>query len=799
MKISLNWLGDFVDLSDHTPQQVADLLSMHTAEVEGVEEYGAELRPLVVGEVVECAPHPAADKLSLTQVDFGAEQTVPVVCGASNVRQGQKIAFAPVGCVLPGGLKIKKAKLRGEASHGMICSGRELELSDDQAGILELACDAEVGRSLAEELGLLDPVLELDNKSLTHRPDLWGHYGFARELAAILGRRLQPLPLLSDYPAAGADPVPIRIEDGTGCSFYAGLRIDLDAPPQASPERIQQRLLATGLRPINDIVDLSNYVMLELGQPTHAFAWPQLAGSCIVVRGAASGEKLTTLDGVERVLDPHDMVIADQQRPVALAGVIGGADSEVGDDTTQLLLESAAFNATSVRRSAHRHGLRSDASARFEKSLDPALADLALRRYCHLLAEIRPQARIVAAPASAGCDEVDLRHIDLDPERCAELLGVGIARDQIGAILQSLGFASEDAGAHLHVRVPSWRASKDVRTAIDLVEEVGRIYGYHKIAEQPLQAPVQAPRADPGRMLERRLVARLHGAHAAYESQGYTFLQHSWAERLGLQGDDFVCVDNPVQDGVDLIRHDPVPTLLEQAVGNLREETSGCLFEIGKGYRPVEQGLPPQRRWLAAVMWRPEGGVEQGPGSLFAAARTVAEDLLRCAGLRRSDPCPGAVDAPWAHPARALTWQDPLALVALLHPRLREELGARRSAIAVVRIDLDELHRLAAAAQPAFRPPSRFPAIKVDVALALPATVPYAEVENALRQAGGRVLEELHMFDLFEGGTLAPGQRSLAFHALLRASDRTLKDKDEQKFLTKVAQAAERLGGGLRS
>lgn len=804
MKISLNWLNDYVDLSDVPAERVAELLSLHTAEVEGVDVFGEAIQDVVVGQVIECGPHPQADKLSMTEVEYGAGETVTVVCGAANVRKGLKIAFAPVGSKLPGDFKIKKAKLRGVESRGMICSERELELSDSHEGIMELADDAPIGTPLVEYMGLLDHVLELDNKSLTHRPDLWGHYGFARELAAILERDLKPLALadLETVDASGTDQaVAINIEDSDGCAYYAGLRVELDGPPQASPDWMQHRLQAVGQRPLDDLVDLTNYILLEIGQPTHAFDLGQISSGQIRVRKAADGEVLRTLDDQERQLLSSDLVIADADQAVALAGVMGGLSSEVTESTRSILLESAVFHPTQVRRTSHRLALRTEASARFEKSLDPSYALQALRRFAHLLAEIRPQAKIAEPVLQAGCDQAPQIQLDFHPQRTAVLLGLDLTPQRMTEILQRLGFATDANGDDLRVTVPSWRATKDVNTEIDLVEEVGRLAGYHNIKPEPLLAPVEVPRRDEMREMCRKLSARLAGAHQAFETQGYTFLSDTWAERLGMQLSDFALVDNPVQEGLRLIRRDPVPSLLDQVAGNRREFANGCLFEIGKGYEPDGDALPKERRWLAAVTWQPASEISHGPASAFGQAKTVVDDLLRTVGvgtLFSGNDEPATAPA-WAHPVRALQLPLGLGWVAAIHPGLCKDFGFEPGALMAICLDLEAMLDCSRKHQAKFQAPSRFPAIKVDVALALPKSVPFGEVQQALSKAGGKTLESLELFDLFEGGSLAADQRSLAFHAVLRAADRTLSDKDEQKFLKKVTQTAERLGGSLRS
>ena len=798
MKISLDWLSDFVNLEGVSATELADRLSLRTAEVEGVSVVGESLSQVVVGEVLSCEPHPEADRLSVTQVAFGADEAVPVVCGAPNVRKGLKVAFAPIGSCLPGDLKIKKAKLRGVESFGMICSASELELADDQEGILELEDTAAVGVGLVEHLELADSVLELDNKSLTHRPDLWGHWGMAREVAAIWGRSLKG-PALSPTFSDNAELPRIEIQDAQACPYYAALRVDLKGNPRPSPAWMARRLRAVGQRPIHDVVDLTNYILLEIGQPTHAFDADRVAGDALLVRSAENGEVLTTLDGQERSLACTDLLIADSSGPLALAGVMGGLSSEVHDGTTTLLLESAHFDAVRVRRSAARFGLRTEASTRFEKSLDPSWADLALRRFTHILAEIRPEASVAASPSWAGCSAAPERELALDPIRTASLLGLpSLSLEKITEPLQALGFGVREQEGSLLVSVPSWRASKDITQEVDLVEEVGRLSGYENIDPRPLERHSEFHLPEASWVLQRLLGRRLAGAWRGYETESYSFLHSAWATRLSLEEDDFLHLCNPVQDEVHLIRRDPIPSLLDQAAANLREHATGCLFEFAKGYEPDGE-TPQERSWLGVVMWGEEARVD-GPGSFFGRARSVAEDLFIMAGVK-AEPESGRGSFSWAHPVRSLSWQAQGVSVAVSgcpDPGLLAELGLRDRAWGLLLVDLAAVIGLHPSSH-AFQAPPRFPGIKVDIALSLPRELAYAEVESAVRLAGGNLLESVQLFDLFEGDPLPPTHRSLGFRVLLRTAERTLEEKDERLFLDRVGAAALEMGGQLRA
>ncbi|RKY19848.1 MAG: phenylalanine--tRNA ligase subunit beta, partial [Planctomycetota bacterium] len=447
MRLSLNWLADFVDLSGLEPERIAHELTMRTALIEQVIDQRAALAGVVVGRVLECGPHPDADRLRLCRVEFGAEQPAQVVCGAPNVAAGQTIAYAPVGTRLPNGVKLKQAKIRGQPSAGMICAEDELGLGPEHDGILVLEDGLAPGRPFAELPGLADVILDIDNKSVTHRPDLWGHYGFARELAAIFGRALKPLELATDLELGEEGPA-IALEPDAGCPMYLGLA--LEDEPAVAPDAMRFRLVACGLRPLGLAVDLSNYVMLETGQPTHPFDRDSLQGDQIRVRRAREGERLTTLDDVQRTLSTQDLVIADDERVIALAGVMGGHETEVGSRTRRVFLESAVFDPVRVRRSSSRQGLRTDAVARFEKDLDPALAELALRRYAHLLRGLRPQAKLAGCFRRAGEAGAPRRRIRLDPAMVSARLGLDLDVHTVRAALESIGFVvspdGEDSG-----------------------------------------------------------------------------------------------------------------------------------------------------------------------------------------------------------------------------------------------------------------------------------------------------------------------------------------------------------------
>ena len=810
MLISYRWLRRHVDLDGLSPAAVAEALTIHTAEVEGLERFAPALSDVVVGHVVERAKHPDADKLSVCRVDLGAagEGTpLQIVCGAPNVAAGQRVAVARTGTVLPGGLKLKKTKIRGEESNGMICSERELALGEEHAGIWVLPADAAVGRPVADALDLEDWVIEIDNKSLTHRPDLWGHRGLAREIAAISERPLRPLDLRAPETGAGT-PYPVRVESD-GCSRYIGLPID-GVVNGRSPEWLRFLLLAAGQRPLDLLVDVSNFVMLDLGQPNHLFDRRRLSPEGIVVRDARPGERMRTLDEIERRLAPTDMLICAGDEPVALAGVMGGEESKVAPDTTELLLEVASFDATRVRRTAARLGLRTDASARFEKSLDPTLPAKAAAHLVDVLRAIQPGLRLPAPAGDAGEWRDPATTVRLRPARARAVLGKDVSDDEMEGTLSRLGFGVT-RGEPWSVAVPSERATKDVGIEEDLIEEIGRMHGYGRIAERPLFGELVPPPRDERRGLVRLLADRLAGAACFHEAMTHSFQSDELIARLRLEGEPWVRVVNPLVEGAARIRRSVAPSLLGLLAANRRQRSDVRLFEIGKGYLPEranERGEPREVHELGLVWALARGtAATRWDETALARLRGVLAHLLAAAGVEAPRWERGAADgAPaWMHPGKWLRadWADGderAIAVGELEPgvaRALELAGELESDVAVARVSIDAL--LAAPRRRArYRPIPRFPSVKVDVALAADDALAAGELEAAIVRAGKSLVERVELFDVYRGESLGAGKKSLAYHVVLAAADRTLSDADAARFLARLERECAALGAELR-
>ncbi len=833
MRIPLSWLAEYVDLSGLAPERVAELLTLRTCEVEALHHVGEGLGDLLVGEVVEASKHGNADALRVTKVNVGRGELLPIVCGAPNVAVGQRVAVAVPGTRLPGGLEVGERVIRGEVSRGMICSEKELGLGDDHDGILVLEPEAAVGTKLIALPSITETVIEVDNKSVNHRPDLWGIYGFARELQAIL-RGPSGLRALPGEPfPAGPGGFPVAIEAPRLCARYLAAVVE-GIEVAESPKWMQRRLRLVDARPISNVVDASNYVMFETGQPTHAFDRERLQEGRIVVRPAGAAERLVTLDGQERALVATDLVIADGRRAVGLAGVMGGADSEVRAATTAIVLESASFHAPAIRRTATRLGLRSEASSRFEKSLDPNLAEVALRRILSLLRPGFGSRARLAGPVTAAGPEPP-KHVSIRLRKTFVEERLGLPEGERGQDLPSwtehldaLGIrCSPGAPGELLCEVPSFRASKDLTQPIDLVEEIARLRGYETIEPSPLVAPVVQP---PEQGDRRKLVRRVEDRLVALGFRGLesaTLLTDRLVERFPVAG-PFVALRNALVVDQTRVRRAVLPSLLALVQENLAHEPDLRLFEVGKGYRPearredpfvgAEEGEPREVHTVAGVVASP-GPVAVDArfdaGIFFRAKAAVVAlvegldltaELVPLDRVARAEGEPPVQGVPFLHPRRQMLVGTRtggsvrgLGYFGELHPESAGRLGLGSAAVAGFELDLEALEGACAAAGPRrMRPIPRFPAISVDVALAASQDVPVEALEGLVRAADPTLCRSVDLFDIYTGSELGAATRSVAFHVELGSDERTLTDRDAAGFLKAVAARAAAAGAALR-
>jgi phenylalanyl-tRNA synthetase beta chain len=810
MLISLNWVREFCPFATaESPREIGARFSVHAAEVEGAEERCAVLSTVVAARVKKVRPHPDADRLTLVTIDAGDGER-EVVCGAPNVREGMVAPYAAPGTVIEG-REIREAKVRGVLSRGMLLSERELGVSEEGGGLWDLPADARPGTLLARVFpALRDVILEIDNKSLTHRPDLWGHHGIAREFSAIYGAPLKAIGVdeaLARAPGAASIRVSMEGEGVAGraglCRRYCGLQID-GVKVGPSPAWLRHRLLAVGSRPISNVVDVTNHVLFEIGQPLHAFDTTRVEGGRIVVRRASAGESIRLLDGSDAPLEPEDLVIADGRSPVALAGIMGGAGSEISEATTSIFLESANFAPARVRRTSIRIGKRTDSSLRFEKSLDPENARTGILRAASLLLEICPGARVVGALQDAGHEPAPPIEIRTSAGWISNRLGTEAPAGDVRGVLSSLGFEVKGAmDGEWTVRVPSWRATKDISIREDLVEEVGRIRGYGTIAPFAPTWKVEAPAVNEHRRFERaaKRFLSLHGGLT--EVFTYSMVGEAHCRFFGLDPEAHLKLRNPVTEDMDRLRREIVPLHLEKARDNQRYSKRFGFFEVGRVYRKArerlrEPGLPEERSRLAGL-WSFE---EKRPQGFHEARNTLLSLLerLRLARVEALPPVPGQPLEPWAHPAvfaRILAGGEERGRVYRVHPEVEARLELKGDVIA---FDIDFDAAFESPRRPIeYRPPCRYPLVPFDVAVEADARTTAREVIDVIRKAGGDLLRSVGVFDVFESEKLGAGRKSMAFHLVFGSDERTLEGDEIKRLEERVMEALRAAGYPLRA
>jgi phenylalanyl-tRNA synthetase beta chain len=798
MRVSLDWLAEWIDLPN-SQDELAARLTVAGLEIEDIERAGPALEGIWVGHVLEHGPHPNADRLSFCRVDLGSGEPLEIVCGAPNVAAGQKVAVAPPGTTLPDGTVLKKAKIRGVASHGMICSESELGLGDGHEGILVLPPDAPVGAPLAEVLRGGDTVLDLE--ITPNRGDWASMLGVAREVRAHYGGELRlPLcaPVESSSPAA--EHVVISVDDAGGCHRYLG-RVVTGVQLQPSPDWLQSKLEAAGLRAINVVVDVTNLVLLEFGQPLHAFDLAAIRGREISVRSARSDEKIATLDGEMRELDVGDLVIADAERAVAVAGVMGGAETEVRDDTHDILIECAHFDPTRVRKTARRLGLNTDASYRFERGVDPNGLQRAVDRAARLIAELAGGQVAAGTVEAVGAPFVHTDRVDLDLALPNRLLGTELSTPEVIELLGRVDIEASERGAALSCVIPSYR--NDIRIPEDLVEEVARVFGYDRIPETMPVAPMLSVLAPPRYELEYRVRDSLCAA-GSIEIRTFAGTPGNDADLLRLAPDDprrkTLRILNPHHEDASHLRTTLIPSLLRAARLNLSHQSEALrLFEVGCHFRPRAAGeLPDEPLCVAALATQAERTLWGEAPPIFFELKGTLERL--CADLGYALEARAGGDEPYLHPGAAaelVVAGQRLGVLGELHP---EVAAAFEIDVPCAVFEL-ELEGLISAPPPKRRYSeiSRQPLVRRDVAVLLESAQPSGEIADAICKTGGDLVVSVELFDRYDGKGIPAGKVSLAFRVVLQRADRALKDTEITRIMDRIRKMlVKRFGGELR-
>ena len=802
MNVTLNWLKTYIDFA-LSPSELADRLTMLGIEVESIKQLGAELEGVVVGSVTAIRPHPNADKLVLCEVDVGGTEELQIVCGAPNVREGMLAPVATIGATLPIGLTIKRAKLRGEESHGMLCSEKELGFSEDAAGLMELPTDIRVGTSLSTALGLDDVVFELE--ITPNRPDCLSMIGVAREIRAETGNALKlPVIDLKESETDIGDLTSVTIDAPDLCPRYAA-RVIRGVKVGQSPAWLQQQLESVGVGVINNIVDITNFVLMEYGQPLHAFDYHKLAENRIVVRRATAGENITTLDEVERELTPDMLVIADAEKPVALAGIMGGYDSEITETTADVLLESAYFNPSSIRATAKALGISTEASYRFERGADPGIVLAALDRAAQLIADLAAGS-ICKGIVDVYPGQQPLRQIQLRPERVNFILGTTLAAAEMVQILSDLGFdVKADSTENYHVTVPTFRS--DITREIDLIEEIARVYGYDNIPTTLPKGDIPIPVPSPSTEVRKRTKQFLLAA-GMMEAINYSFCDPNCFDKIRFTADDprrdALKLRNPLSPEMSVLRTTLIPGILENAQHNRNHQIDTiALFEIGSVFIQNNGSgiatLEPER--VAGILAGQIGeGVYSNPYREpdFYDIKGLAEGILEVCGI--VDYTLQKTDAQTFHPGRnaaVLLDNKQLGIFGEAHPEVLDNYDLPYKAY-LFDFDMEVLVDAAIFAK-RFEPIPIYPTVERDLAIVVDKKVLADMPTELIYATGGELVKSVRLFDVYEGEQVPEGKKSLAYAITYHSATETLTDKAVNTLHDKVVKHLnQKLGAELR-
>ncbi len=741
MFLSMNWISDFVDFTGLDKMDLIRRFSLSTAEVENEIFFkGSDIDGIVVAEIKSVEDHPESKKLHLLKVDAGDGQLTDVVCGAPNVRVGMKTAFAKIGARI-GEIEITPRALAGYTSYGMCCSEKEVGISDDNSGIMDITEDVANGTDIKDVYEVEDIVFEVDNKSLTNRPDLWGHYGIAREFAALADRPLKPLETVDLSAYDNLEKVDMKIEDEL-CQRYSCIKLD-NITKNVSPVNMRIRLFYCGMRGINLLADLTNYLMLEMGQPMHAFDSRKVEK--IRIKRFDEPFTFTTLDGVERNIDTNTLMICNGDTPVAIAGIMGGLDSEIVEDTTTLTLESATFNAVSTRKSTVKLAHRTDASMRYEKCLDPEMTVPAIARFIKLLQDIDSDAKVVSALTDERGFTYDKINLKFDKNFVDRYTGIEIGNDTIVKTLNALGFGVELDGDNFSVDVPSWRSTKDVTIKADIIEEITRIYGYDNFDINTTKSPLYPVRADIEKTTEDRIKDILVKSFGLHELHSYIWMGYDECKSLGIEIEENVGLTNATNPNIATLRKSLIPTQLCQLKTNTTYAPSFGIFEIGRAVEGLkEDGMCNEKKKLAVTLFSKTKSAQE----LYFELRdilTVLTGDIKHAGLSFQ-----TVEAThsYEHPKnlnKIFCKDTEIGIMGLVHPTVLKKID-KKANVVFAEIDVKAFSKIAAD-DIKYDEPSKFPGIEIDLSFV---TDKFAPVGEAVKNANCELIKDIQVVDLYE-------------------------------------------------
>lgn len=787
MKAPYKWLLEYVDVKPNI-KDLGDALTLSGSKVEEVVENGREIQNVVTGKVLEIKKHPDANSLVICKVDVGNE-VLQIVTGAKNLTEGDIVPVALHGSSLPRGVKIKRGKLRGVESNGMMCSAYELDVADEHAkdGIMVLPKDTPIAKNIKEVLGLDGGFIDFEITS--NRADCFGIYGIARETAATYGVPLKKI--RTDYKDGEGninEHLSVEVKDSL-CRRYAAKMVK-NIKIQESPVWMQEKLLEAGVRSINNIVDITNYVMLELGQPMHAFDYRDINDKKIIVRKAEDGEKFVTLDEVERTLNSSMLMIADGKRTVAIAGVMGGLNSEIKEDTTAVVFEFANFDGTNIRLTSKKLGLRTEASSKFEKDIDPNVIDLAIARTCNLIEELGA-GEVVGGVIDVYPEPVKPHNVEVDCDWICRFLGIDIPEDKIKSILESLEIKVEGE-KHLKLTVPTFR--QDVKIREDVAEEVVRMYGYDRIPVVAIKGEAVEGAKTP-RQKAIDTMKDILTASGLYEGMAYSFVSPKVFDSINIPQDsklrNVVKILNPLGEDFSVMRTTAIPAMMESLGRNYaRDNKEVGLFEISKVYIPTNDVLPDEREKITAGIY---GKVD------FYDMKGIVEAVLKAMGVEKAEFVP-ETDNPVFHPgrtARLLIRKKDAGVLGEIHPDVAEKYGLDTK-VYVCEIDIDTIIG-ASKLDKKYKHLPKYPAVTRDIAMLVKDSVTVGEIEHIINKAGKELLEEVKLFDVYKGKQVPEGFKSVAYSLIYRKEDKTLTDEEVSVVHNNILKMlSEKLNAELR-
>ena len=787
MFLSMNWISDFVDLSGLDKLKLINQFSLSTAEVENdIFFKGSDLSGVVVAEIKSVENHPDSKKLHLLKVDAGEAELTDVVCGAPNVRVGMKTAFAKVGAKI-GEIEIAPRSLAGYMSYGMCCSEKEIGISDDNSGIMEITDDIPNGTDLKDVYAIDDIIFEVDNKSLTNRPDLWGHYGIAREFAALSGRELKPLETVDLSKYDNLSKVDMKIEDPL-CQRYSCLQVE-NIKRTVSPVDMRIRLYYCGMRAINFLADLTNYLMLEMGQPMHAFDSRKVEK--IRIKRFDKPFTFQTLDGVERNIDENTLMICNDNTPVAIAGIMGGLDSEIVDDTTTLTLESATFDAASIRKSTVRLSHRTDASMRYEKCLDPEMTTTAIARFVNLLQKYDGESTVVSALTDDYAYHYDKVELNFSKSFVDKYTGIEISNDTIISTLTSLGFTASVENDEFTVDVPSWRATKDVTMKADIIEEITRIYGYDNFDIHTCLAPLYPVRPDVEKTVEDKIKDLLVKRFSLHELHSYVWAYYDELKALGIDVEGEIKLEGASNPNIETIRKSIIPTQLCQVKQNTSFALRFGIFEIGRVVTGLdENNLCVEKKKLAITLFSKVAPVSV----LFYKLRDILEVMSDDIKHKPLSFEPIEATSNYQHPRnlnRIICDGVEIGQIGIVHPTVQKKID-KKAAIVFAEVDVEAFANIENASIQ-YVEPSKFPEIEVDLSFVSPK---FAPIAKAIAETKSPLIKNVYVTDIYDDEN--DGTKSITTRIVFSHSDKTLTREEVQEVTDSIIESLKNDGIELK-